>query len=124
MAFVFIDVCLRGPISTLVARLQLPRAAWVVDLLGLVYVAHLLRRAWAERRAPRPLVLILVGALLVSPSDFAPLEPIWVVVTPLLVGGARGRPLAAPSRSAALSIWRSAVLAAAQRGRVRGASGW
>jgi hypothetical protein len=85
VAFVFIDVSLRGPISTLVARLQLPRAAWVVDLLGLIYVAHLLRRAWAEKWAPRPLLLILFGALLVSPSDFAPLEPIWVVVTPLLV---------------------------------------
>ena len=40
VAFVFIDVSLRGPISTLVARLQLPRAAWVVDVLGLVYVAR------------------------------------------------------------------------------------
>jgi hypothetical protein len=85
VAFVFIDVSLRGPISTLVARLQLPRAAWIVDLLGLVYVAHLLRRAWTERRAPRLVVAILVGALLVSPSDFVPLEPIWVVVTPLFV---------------------------------------
>lgn len=85
VAFVFIDVALRGPISTLVARLQLPRAVWVVDVLGLAYVAHLLRQAWAESWAPRPILLILFGALLVSPSDFAPLEPIWVVVTPLLV---------------------------------------
>ena len=86
IAFVFIDVSLRGPISTLVARLQLPRAAWIVDVLGLIYVAHLLRRAWAEKWAPRPMLMILFGALLVSPSDFAPLEPIWVIVTPLLVG--------------------------------------
>jgi hypothetical protein len=85
VAFVFIDVSLRGPISTLVARLQLPRAAWVIDVLGLVYLAHLLRQAWRLHWAPRPLLLILFGALLVSPSDFAPLEPIWVVATPLLV---------------------------------------
>src|SRR5215212_366887 len=85
VAFVFIDVSLRGPISTLVARLQLPRAAWVVDLLGLCYLAHLLRRAWVERWAPRPMLMLLFGALLVSPSDFAPLEPIWVAVTPLVV---------------------------------------
>ena len=85
VAFVFIDVSLRGPISTLVARLQLPRAAWVVDVLGLVYVADLLRRAWAERSAPRLVTVVLVGAMLVSPSDFVPLEPIWSVVTPLFV---------------------------------------
>jgi hypothetical protein len=85
VAFVFIDVSLRGPISTLVARLQLPRAAWVVDIVGLVYLAHLLRQAWRMRWAPRPLLMILFGALLVSPSDFAPLEPVWVVATPLLV---------------------------------------
>lgn len=90
IAFVFIDVSLRGPISTLVARLQLPRAAWVVDLLGLVYVAHLLRRAWAEAWSPRPMLMILFGALLVSPSDFAPLEPIWVAVTPLVVAALAG----------------------------------
>jgi hypothetical protein len=85
VAFVFIDVSLRGPVSTLVARLQLPRAAWIVDVLGLVYVAHLLRRAWVERRAPRPLIVVLFGAMLVSPSDFVPLEPIWVVAAPLFV---------------------------------------
>jgi hypothetical protein len=85
VAFVFVDVSLRGPISTLVARLQLPRAAWVIDVLGLVYLAHLLRLAWRETWAPRPLLMILFGALLVSPSDFAPLEPIWVVATPLLL---------------------------------------
>jgi hypothetical protein len=85
VAFVFIDVSLRGPISTLVARLQLPRAAWVVDILGLVYVADLLSRTWAENRVPRILIAILVGAMLVSPSEFVPLEPIWVVVTPLFV---------------------------------------
>ena len=62
VAFVFIDVSLRGAISTLVARLQLPRAAWVVDVLGLVYVAHLLRTAWAEHRVPRPILVILFGA--------------------------------------------------------------
>lgn len=85
LAFVFIDVSLRGPISTLVARLQLPRAVWIIDVIGLVYVAHLLHRAWAEVRVPRLLIVILVGAMLVSPSDFVPLEPIWVVVTPLFV---------------------------------------
>jgi len=85
VAFVFIDVSLRGPISTLVARLQLPRAAWVVDVLGLVYVAHLIARAWAEQRAPRLAIVVLVGAMLVSPSDFVPLEPIWVLMTPIFV---------------------------------------
>jgi hypothetical protein len=85
LAFIFIDVTLRGPISTLIARLQLPRGVWVVDVLGLVYVADLLRRAWTDRLAPRLLVLVLVGALLVSPSAFVPLEPIWTVATPLLL---------------------------------------
>ena len=85
VAFVFIDVSLRGPISTLVARLQLPRAAWVVDVLGLVYVAHLIARAWVEQRAPRLAIVVLVGAMLVSPSDFVPLEPIWVLMTPIFV---------------------------------------
>jgi hypothetical protein len=87
VAFVFIDVSLRGPISTLVARLQLPRAAWVVDVLGLVYVSDLLRRAWGDRTVPRLVIVVLVGAMLVSPSDFVPLEPIWAVVTPLFVAG-------------------------------------
>ncbi|MCC7372237.1 MAG: hypothetical protein IT306_27730 [Chloroflexi bacterium] len=87
VAFVFIDVTLRGPISTLVARLQLPRAAWVVDILGLVYVADLLRRSWADTWAPRLVLAVLFGAMLVSPSDFVPLEPIWAVATLLLVAG-------------------------------------
>jgi hypothetical protein len=108
VAFVFIDVSLRGAISTMVARLQLPRAAWVIDILGLVYLAQLLRCAWTERRAPRALVLILFGAMLVSPSDFAPLEPIWVAVTPLFLGAlAADRWLPADRRRAvdlALSI--------------------
>jgi hypothetical protein len=85
VAFVFIDVSLRGAISTLVARLQLPRAAWVVDVLGLVYLAHLLRTAWSERLAPRLIVLVLFGAILVSPSDFVPLEPIWALMSLLFV---------------------------------------
>jgi hypothetical protein len=85
VAFVFIDISLRGPISTLVARLQLPRAVWVVDVLGLVYTADLLRRTWADRLAPRLLVVVLTGAMLVTPSDFIPIEPIWFVTTPLLV---------------------------------------
>jgi hypothetical protein len=85
VAFVFIDLTLRGPISTLVARLQLPRAAWLVDLLGLVYVADLLRRSWVECLVPRLLILTLVGAMMVSPSDFVPLEPLWAIVTPLFV---------------------------------------
>jgi hypothetical protein len=85
VAFVFIDVSLRGPISTLVARLQLPRAVWVVDILGLVYAADLLRRAWTDRLAPRLLLVVLVGAMLVSPSAFIPLEPVWFLTTPLFV---------------------------------------
>jgi hypothetical protein len=85
IAFVFVDVSLRGPISTLVARLQLPRAAWIVDVVGLVYVAHLLRVAWSDHHSARVMLIVLVGAMLVSPSDFVPLEPIWVLVTPLLL---------------------------------------
>ena len=34
--------------------------------------------AWASARVPRLLMLVLLGAMLVSPSDFVPLEPIWV----------------------------------------------
>ena len=102
VAFLFIDISLRGPVSTMVARLQLPRAAWVVDVLGLVYLADLLRRAWTERKAPRLVIGVLVGAMLVSPSNFVPLEPIWFTVTPLFMAAlaanrwlpaARRRPL-------------------------------
>ena len=66
---------------------SIARAAWIVDLLGLIYVADLLRRAWVERSVPQVVLLVLTGALLVSPSDFVPLEPIWTVATLLLVAG-------------------------------------
>ena len=77
VAFVFIDLTLRGPISTLVARLQFPRSVWLVNLLGLVYVAHYLRLAWATERLPKVTILVLLAAMLASPSDFSP-EPIWL----------------------------------------------
>ncbi|MCC6179522.1 MAG: hypothetical protein IT305_29785 [Chloroflexi bacterium] len=86
VAFIFIDVSLRGPISTLVARLQFPRSAWIVNLLGLVYVAHYLRVSWANHWLPRPLILTLAAAMFVSPSDFIPIEPVWLFGAGLAVG--------------------------------------
>jgi len=86
-AFAFIDVALRGPISTLVARLQFPRSAWIVNLIGLVYLAHYLRLAWATERLPRLPLVALGGAMLVSPSGFVPIEPVWLAATTLIVAG-------------------------------------
>ena len=99
IAFIFIDLTLRGPISTLVARLQLPRSAWLVNVVGLVYVAHYLRCAWTTERLPRLTILVLVAAMLAAPSDFTPLEPIWLWTVALVVAaealrmlGTTGRP--------------------------------
>lgn len=113
VAYVFIDLTLRGAISTLVARLQLPRGVWIVNLLGLVYVARALRDAWDAERVPRVLLLVLLGAMLVSPSDFVPLEPLWVVGALLLaVAVAVERWLPARRREANLALSALAVLAA------------
>ncbi|MBA2447716.1 MAG: hypothetical protein H0V51_06790 [Chloroflexi bacterium] len=99
IAFIFIDLTLRGPISTLVARLQLPRSAWLVNVVGLIYVAHYLRCAWTTERLPRLTILVLVAAMLAAPSDFTPLEPIWLWTVALVAaaealrkGGAIGLP--------------------------------
>lgn len=80
-ALVCFDLTLRTPLTTLVARLQFPRSAWLVNVFGLMLVVELLRRAWQERRAPRIVVLALAASLLLSPRDFMPWEPIWPVAT-------------------------------------------
>jgi hypothetical protein len=85
IAFLFIDLTLRGPVSTLVARLQFPRSAWLVNLLGLVYLAHYLRTAWTTGRVPRPTILVLIATMLAAPSDFATVEPIWTFAAGLVV---------------------------------------
>jgi hypothetical protein len=127
VAYVFIDLTLRGTISTLVARLQLPRGVWIVNLLGLVYVARALRDAWVTQQIPRVLLLVLLGAMLVSPSDFVPLEPIWVAGTLLLlIAAAVDRWLPARRREAGIALSALAVLAviAVGAGRLAGRRFW
>ena len=74
--------------STLVARLQLPRAAWLLNLFGLLGVAGYVARGWRTGSLPRPLALLLLAPLLVAPPDFLPLDPLLVVAVPLLVAQA------------------------------------
>jgi hypothetical protein len=71
-------------LTTLVARLQLPRAAWLLNLLGLVGLAGFLVRAWAEGSLPRPLALLLLAPMLVAPPDFVPLDPLLVAAVGLV----------------------------------------
>jgi hypothetical protein len=78
-ALLFFDLWLRGPFSTLAARLQFPRAAWIVDLFGLLYLARLLVVGWRAERLPRPLVALLVAGMLAAPVDFVPLDPLLVL---------------------------------------------
>lgn len=120
VAFVFIDVSLRGPVSTLVARLQLPRGVWVVNLLGLVYVAHALRQAWARQPLARPVVLVLVAGMLVSPSDFLPLEPLWVAGTLLVVAALAAERWLPPDRRRAVQLGLSALAVVAILGVAAG----
>jgi hypothetical protein len=101
VAFIFIDLLLRGPISTLVARLQFPRSAWLVNLFGLLYVAHYLRCAWTSGHLPRPTILVLVAAMLASPSDFAAVEPLWLWAVALVVAGELVHRRLPPERRAA-----------------------
>ena len=85
IAFLFIDVSLRGEVSTLVARLQFPRSAWLVNLFGLIYVAHYLQHSWRVERLPRITILTLAAAMLASPSDLSPLEPLWLCAVAFLM---------------------------------------
>jgi hypothetical protein len=91
IAFVFIDVTLRGPISTLVARLQFPRAMWTINLIGLAIVAGYVVRTWMTIPAARPILVGLVGAMLAAPSDFAPAEPVFLGLAIALVVFELGR---------------------------------
>jgi len=127
VAYVFIDLTLRGAVSTLVARLQLPSAALIVNVLGLVYVARALRESWQTQRAPKLLLLVLVGAMLVSPSDFVPLEPVWVVATLLLAAAVaveRWLPAFRRPASITVSVVACLTVAAVVAGRVLGRRFW
>jgi len=98
IAFVFIDLSLRGAISTLVARLQFPRSAWLINMFGLIYLAHYLRAAWTAGRLPRTTIVVLVAAMLASPSDFAADDPIWLCAVALLVAAELVQRWLAPDR--------------------------
>lgn len=84
-AVLFFDLSLRTPLSTLVARLQLPRSAWIVNVFGLLYLARYLVAGWRERSVPRPLVLLLVAGMLAAPADFMPLDPLFVGASGLVL---------------------------------------
>jgi hypothetical protein len=98
VAFVFIDVSLRGPISTLVARLQFPRSVWLVNLLGLIYIAHYVRTAWSTGRVPQVTLIVLVATMLTAPSDFVPIDPFVLMTSALIVGTELGRVWVQPVR--------------------------
>lgn len=91
VAWIFIDLSLRGPISTLVARLQFPRAAWLVNVFGLIYVAQYARTAWASGRLPRVTLILLVATILAAPGDFTPIDPFVLFVAVLVVAAELGR---------------------------------
>lgn len=77
-ALLFFDLSLRTPLSTLVARLQLPRSAWILNVFGLLYLARYLASGWRTNSVPRPLVLLLVAAMLAARPDFLPLDPLLI----------------------------------------------
>jgi hypothetical protein len=84
-ALLFFDLSLRTPLSTLVARLQLPRSAWLLNVFGLLYLAHLLSVGWRGGSVPRPLALLVVAAMLAAPADFSPLDPLLFAAEALLL---------------------------------------
>ncbi|MFN0072540.1 MAG: hypothetical protein ACKVVP_13730 [Chloroflexota bacterium] len=85
-AVAFFDLSLKTPLSTMVARLQFPRSVWLVNVFGLMLVAALIVQAWRTGLVPRWLLGTLAAALLLSPRDFIPWEPIWPVATCLFIG--------------------------------------
>lgn len=84
-ALVFFDLSLRTPFSTLVARLQLPRSAWLVNVFGLLLLARHLALGWQANNTPRPLILLLVAAMLAARPDFLPLDPLLIAASLLLL---------------------------------------
>jgi hypothetical protein len=85
VAWVFFDLTLRTAFSTLVARLQLPRSAWILDVFGLLYLSRYLVLGWWTTKVPRPLVLLIVAAMLAAPPDFVPLDPLLIAAELLLL---------------------------------------
>lgn len=99
-ALLFFDLWPKSPLSTLVARLQLPRAAWMLNLFGLLGVASYLVQGWRTGSLPRPLGLLLLAPMLLAPPDFIPLDPLLVVAVPLVVAQA-----ALPAGCGARFLW-------------------
>jgi hypothetical protein len=120
-ALAFFDLWLNDLLSTLVARLQLPRAVWLANVLGLVYLARELIGGWRDQRLPRPLVLLVLAAMLAAPADFTPLDPLYVgggllLVVALLDRSGRSRRLLGP---AALAVGLICLIAGLARLEVR-----
>ena len=84
-AVLFFDLSLRTPLSTMVTRLQLPRSAWLLDVLGLVYLARYLVAGRRGSCPPRPLALLLVAAMLAARPDPVPLDPLLIAAEALVV---------------------------------------
>lgn len=87
-ALLFFDLSLRTPFSTLVARLQLPRSAWLLDLFGLLYLAYYLAVGWDRGEPSRPLALLLLAGMLAAEPDFTPLDPLLSSAIALTLLGA------------------------------------
>jgi hypothetical protein len=85
-AVIFFDLSLRTPLSTMVARLQFPRSAWLVNVFGLMIVAGFIVHSWRSGTVPRWLLTTLIASMLLSPRDFMPWEPIWPLAAASVVG--------------------------------------
>lgn len=84
-ALLFFDLSLRTPLSTLVTRLQLPRSAWLLNVLGLLYLARYLVEGWRTGRLPRSAVLLSVAAMLAAQPELPPLDPLWLAAGSLVL---------------------------------------
>jgi hypothetical protein len=90
-ALLFVDLSLQTPFSTLAERLQLTRSAWLLNLLGLIYLTRLLVVGWRAGRLPKPLALLLVAAMLEAPPDWNHLDPLLLAGWVLLLAQQLGR---------------------------------
>ncbi len=81
-----VDLLSIPALTTVALRLNIARASWLPNLLGLLLLADYVRLAWQANRPPRPLVLALIGAALATPNDVLPLEPLWQIALALTLG--------------------------------------
>lgn len=88
-ALVFFDAALqfsmRTPLTTVVTRLQLPRSAWLLNVLGLLYLARYLVAGWRTGSPPRSAILLIVAAMLAAEPEVPPIDPLWLAAGALVL---------------------------------------